>query len=119
MKVEKAFAQKMENTPSIVFADLSESELHFRMDCEAMLYVCERTSFFDIFVQKNFYVCRHLKSCFEIEDLTALMTKLKDQKILISPAAAFRLWPLQESALRESAFAPLASKHREEAPQVL
>ena len=47
----------------------------------------------------------------------AFMMKLqKIKKNLISAALALRLWPLQRR--RQSAFAPLASKHREEAPQV-
>ena len=38
------------------------------------------------------------------------------KKILISAALALHLWPLQRR--RESVFAPLASKQREEAPQI-
>ena len=86
----------------------------------------------DVFAQKKLClsasVSISLKPCFKITWISSKDDKkafknanlqpeaTKDQKILISAALALRLQALQRC--RESAFAPLASKQREEAPQV-
>ena len=122
-KSKHIFHETMGNAPSIVsliFQNLNSIS-------ESILKICcERTSFFDIFLGKKFM------SRFEVKDLK--VKRNDTQNFLKCPMCSlheaaqgsenssyfFDRWCVTSasSALRESAFAPLASKQREEALQV-